>query len=144
MDWKSATQIHPIWNTLLCIYKSCADGFSRASMGQVSPLLNSWLTITFTFVFSLWHPENSYLKCVKCFLPMTTAMAPSANPKTRIRGATNNFPAGKQKANHLENLKLKPRYKFSNAFKYHRVYFSGVIIIKAIFLWKCIRCRTNM
>lgn len=25
--------------------------------------------------------------------PITTAMAPSANPKTRIRGATNNFPA---------------------------------------------------
>lgn len=34
-------------------------------------------------------------------------MAPSANPKTRIRGAMNNFPAGKQKANHLESLKLK-------------------------------------
>lgn len=47
---------------------------------------------------SLWHSENSNVRYVKCFLPITTAMAPSANPRTRIRGATNNFPAGKQKA----------------------------------------------
>lgn len=40
--------------------------------------------------------RNSYLRHVKHFLPITTAMAPSANPKTRIRGATNNFPAGRK------------------------------------------------
>lgn len=48
---------------------------------------------------------------------MTTAMAPSANPKTRIRGATNNFPAGKKKkTNHLESLKTTTKTNFSNVF----------------------------
>lgn len=40
--------------------------------------------------------EKSNLKYAM-FLPITTAMAPSANPKTRIRGAMKSFPAGKQK-----------------------------------------------
>lgn len=40
--------------------------------------------------------EKSNLKYVMV-LPITTAMAPSANPKTRIRGAMKSFPAGKQK-----------------------------------------------
>lgn len=31
------------------------------------------------------------------FLPITIAMAPSASPKTSIRGVMSNFPAEKQK-----------------------------------------------
>ena len=41
MDWKSVTQIHPIRNTLLWIYKSCADCLSRASMEHVPSTLNT-------------------------------------------------------------------------------------------------------
>lgn len=57
------------------------------------------------FILSPWHSKDSNLRYVKGFLPITTAMAPSANPKTRIRGATNNFPAGKKKKKKVKPFK---------------------------------------
>lgn len=74
-------------------------------------------------------------------------MAPSANPKTRIRGATNNFPAGKQKTKPFRVSKLI--YPTISAMLFNTmeyiVFLRSLIIIKAnISLRKCIGCRTNI